>query len=103
MDPRYFPEVDQVIPTKDFKVYIYFDDGSIKLFDAKDLVKKGVFKKLQDIDTFINTCTVINGTLAWDLKGNFSETDCLDLDPIELYNTCPDVEEPEWLFNKNKQ
>jgi len=29
-----FPKVKRVVPTSDYKVYIYFDDGKIKLFDA---------------------------------------------------------------------
>jgi hypothetical protein len=33
----YYPEVYQAIPTKDYKVYIYFDDGTIRLFDASEL------------------------------------------------------------------
>ncbi len=68
-------KVIQVIPTKDFKVYIYFIDGKIKLFDAKELIQKGVFKQLQDIDIFINTCTVLNDTLAWDLSGIMMQLD----------------------------
>ncbi|HAZ36616.1 MAG TPA: DUF2442 domain-containing protein [Clostridiaceae bacterium] len=88
-------KVIQVIPTRDFEVYIYFADGKIKLFDAKELIKKGVFKQLQDIDVFMGTCTVLNDTLAWDLIGNYDSTKCLDIDPITLYNECPEVEEPK--------
>jgi len=44
---EYYPEVLQVVPTADYKVYIYFDDGTIRLYDASSLVKKGVFKQLQ--------------------------------------------------------
>ncbi|HZK57619.1 MAG TPA: DUF2442 domain-containing protein [Clostridia bacterium] len=88
-------KVIQVVPTRDFEVYVYFADGKIKLFDAKELVQKGVFKQLQDMDTFISTCTVLNDTLAWDLKGNYDATECLDIDPITLYNECPEVEEPD--------
>jgi len=95
---EYYPEVIQVIPTEDFTVYIYFDDGSIKLFDAKDLIGKGIFEPLKDKIKFLNTCRVLNNTLAWDLKGNYDETECIDLDPLELYRTCPDVEEPTELF-----
>lgn len=95
---EYFPEVIQVIPTNDYKVYIYFDDGTIRLFDACELIKKGVFIKLQDKSIFIDRCTVLNGTLAWDINGNYDETECLDLDPFELYNL-PEVEEPWFLFN----
>lgn len=94
----YFPEVIQVIPTEDYRVYIYFDDGSIKLFDAKNLVGQGVFAPLIDREKFLGSCKVLNHTLAWDLKGNYDETECLDLDPLELYRTCPEVEEPAGLF-----
>lgn len=31
-------------------------------------------------------------------KGNYDETKCLDLDPIELYET---FEEPEWVRTKS--
>lgn len=82
-------KVIQVIPTKDYKVYIYFVDGKIKLFDARELITKGVFKKLQNIDVFIKNCTVLNDTLAWDLNGNYDPTECLDIDPIVLYEQCP--------------
>ncbi|HHV65403.1 MAG TPA: DUF2442 domain-containing protein [Peptococcaceae bacterium] len=98
LDKDYFPEVVQVIPTEDYLVYIYFDDGRIKLFDAKELIKNGVFKVLQDKELFTTRCTVLNHTLAWDINGNYSEEDCLDLDPIQLYDTCPEVDEPVWLF-----
>ena len=101
LDENYFPEAIQVIPTRDYKVYIYFDDGRIKLFDASTLIKGGVFKVLQDEELFISSCTVLNNTLAWDITGNYSEEDCLDLDPLQLYNSCPEVEEPTWLFSSN--
>lgn len=90
-----FHRVVQVVPTNDFKVYIYFEDGKIKLFDASNLVTKGVFQKLQDISVFKDTCTVLNHTLAWDLEGKYDPTECLDIDPEELYNSSPDVIEPK--------
>ena len=91
---EYMPEVIQVIPRNDFKVYVYFDDGSIKLYDAKKIINKGVFQKLQNIEIFKNTCTVLNGTLAWDLNGNYDESECLDIDPFTIYEYYPDVDEP---------
>ena len=39
-----FNQVIQVLPTKDYKVYVYFADGKIKLYDASSLVEKGVSK-----------------------------------------------------------
>ncbi|MFL0194278.1 DUF2442 domain-containing protein [Clostridium sp. WILCCON 0269] len=93
----YFPEVIQVIPTNEYEVYIYFDDGAIKLFDASELVNKGIFNQIKDKTMFMKKCTVLNGTLAWDLNGNYDESECLDIDPFELYNS-PEVEEPIQLF-----
>jgi len=90
-----FHRVVQVVPTNDFRVYIFFEDGKIKLFDASSLVTKGVFQKLQDISVFKDTCTVLNHTLAWDLEGKYDPTKCLDLDPEGLYNSSPDVIEPK--------
>lgn len=46
----------------------------------------------------MNTCRVLNNALAWDWKGNYDEAECPDLDPLELYRTCPDVEKPAELF-----
>ena len=48
---------------------------------------------------FLRTCKVLNNTLAWDIHENYDESECLDLDPLLLYRTCPDVEEPSELFN----
>jgi hypothetical protein len=90
-----FHKVIQVYPTNDYQVYVYFSDGRIKLFDARALVTQGVFQPLQDITLFKNHCTVLNNTLAWDLTGKYDASNCLDLDPEELYNSCPDVDEPK--------
>ena len=46
----------------------------IKLFDIKI-----------NIENFKNTCTVMNGTLAWDISGKMDESDCIDIDPFTLY------------------
>ena len=93
----YWPDVLQVIPTNDFKVYIYFDDGTIRLYDASSFVNK--IDALKNIDEFMETCTVINNTLAWTPDRSYSEHTCIDLDPIKLYEKCPVVDEPLELFN----
>lgn len=61
-------KVIQVKPNSDFAVYIYFNDGKIKLYDMK---------------SFLNKCIVMNGTLAWDLSGKFDPTNCIAVDPLE--------------------
>jgi hypothetical protein len=94
----YWPDVIQVIPTADYKVYIYFDDGTIRLYDASKLLIQEAFSQLKEKNNFIATCTVINNTLAWTPDNSYSEETCLDLDPISLYETCPIVDEPMELF-----
>jgi len=92
-----WPEVIQVVPTSEYKVYIYFDDGVIKLYDAADIVTKGVFKQLTENGLFMDVCTVLNGTLAWSPDKSYDTRTCLDLDPIYLYETCPTVDEPIYI------
>ena len=80
-----FPKVVQVIPVKNYTVYVYFEDGKIVCYDMSMMIKKEAFKPLSDIETFMNTCTVMNDTLAWDMKGNRDNSSCLDIDPDTLY------------------
>ena len=87
-------QVVQVKATLDFKVYVYFADGKIKLFDMNSLLNKGVFKKISKIEDFLSKCTVINGTLAWDIGGNFDESNCLDVDPETIYTEGVNVADP---------
>ena len=86
--------VVQVIPQNNFSVYVYFDDGKIKLYDVSPLIGKGVFGKLSDLDFFIDKCTVLNNTLAWDSGGNFNSYKCIDIDPLQIYEKGIDVEDP---------
>jgi hypothetical protein len=87
-------KVIQVLPKEEYKIYVYFTDGRIKLFDVSSLVGKGVFKKLGDSDFFFNRCTVLNGTLAWDVSGSFDPEQCLDIDPYTIYNEGVEVSDP---------
>ena len=87
-----FPKVVQVIPMKNYSVYVYFDDGKIVCYDMHSMIEKEVFRPLKDISIFMNTCTVLNDTLAWDIQGNRDSTSCLDIDPDTLYEL-PYIEE----------
>ena len=80
-----FPKVVQVIPMRDYSVYVYFEDGKIVHYDMSQMVGKEAFQSLKDIEVFMNTCTVMNDTLAWDITGNRDNTRCLDIDPDTLY------------------
>ena len=41
-------------------------------------------------------CTVMNGTLAWDIEVKRDPYSCLDLDPVKLYKEV--VEARQFLF-----
>ena len=89
------PKVLQAVAGENFEVYLYFNDGSVRLYDAKPLLKMGgVFTPLRDEDFFKNSLTVLNDTAAWDVTGDRDPCNCVDLDPIELYETCPVVADP---------
>jgi len=70
---------------KDYSVYVYFEDGKIVSYDMSKMIEKEAFRSLRDIDIFIDTCTVMNDTLAWDIGRNRDNTTCLDIDPDTLY------------------
>ena len=40
---------------------------------------------LHDLSFFIERCTIINDTLAWDVVGDRDPYKCLDIDPETLY------------------
>ena len=80
-----FPKVVQVIPTKEYLVYVYFEDGKIVCYNMFQMLEKEAFQPLKDIDIFLDTCTVLNDTLAWDIDKKRDNTTCLDIDPVTLY------------------
>jgi hypothetical protein len=73
---------------------VYFSDGRIKLYDVSHLIGKGVFQKISEIKDFIDKCTVMNGTLAWDIGGNFDIYNCIDIDPETIYENGQEVDDP---------
>ena len=89
-----FHEVIQVIPQDDFTVYVYFVDGSIKLFNMKPFIGEGVFRKISSSEVFRSTCTVMNHTLAWDVAGGFNKYKCIDMDPVVVYESGVSVKDP---------
>ena len=80
-----FLKVVRVIPTEEYTVYVYFEDGKIVCYDAKPLLGKEVFAALREITFFKNSCTIMNNTLAWDVSGMRDNSECIDIDPDMLY------------------
>lgn len=81
-----FPKVVQVVPMRDHSVYVYFEDGKIVHYDMSHMIEKEAFLILKDVEVFMDTCTVMNDTLAWDISGNWDSAACLDIDPYTLYD-----------------
>ena len=80
------PRLFQVYPTDDFKVFLYYDNGEIKLYDcAWVLGEVGVFLKIHDVNVFKETCTVMNGTLAFDISRVRDPYTCIDICPDTVY------------------
>lgn len=87
---EYFPKVVQAVPGEGRTVYAYFSDGSIRRYDMAPLIAKGgVFAPLEEETFFRDRLTVLNDTVAWDLSGHYDPTDCIDIDPFEVYEAQP--------------
>ncbi len=84
----FFPEVFQAVAGKNFTVYAYMNDGSIRLYDMKPVIEKGgVFKILENENIFQEKLTVLNNSIAWDIAGNRDESKCIDIDPFNVFNS----------------
>ena len=91
LDQRFYPEVYQAVAGNNYTVYAYLNDGSVREFDVKPLIKQGgIFKRIEDETIFKNTLTVLNGTVAWDIAGNRNKYECIDIDPMTIFK-CPVV------------
>ena len=61
-----FPKVLQAVAGENFTVYLYFNDGSVRLYDAKPLLALGgVFAPLQDEAFFKSRLTVRAAVWTW--------------------------------------
>lgn len=101
-----FPKVVQVIPMKDYSVYVYFEDGKIVNYDMSQMIEKEVFCFLKEIEIFLDRCTVMNDTLAWDISGKWDDTDYLDIDPdtfIQVSLLKPLMHLLSYVFQYNKR
>lgn len=81
-----------MIPMKDYFDYVYFEDGKIVSYDMSKMIEKEAFRSLRDINIFVDTCTIMNDTLVWDIGKNRDVTMCLDIGPDTLYELLMAVE-----------
>ena len=68
--------VKDVKPFENYILILTFDDGSIKLFDMKPYLVKGIFKELKDENLF-KTVKVSFDSIEW--------SNGVDVDPETLY------------------
>jgi len=89
------PKLFQVIPTDEYKVYLYYDSGEIKLYDCSWVLKEGgIFEQLHDKDRFKKLCTIMNNTLAFDISEERDPCNCIDICPDTIYEesiACSDI------------
>lgn len=64
------PRVKIVKPQKDYKLYLEFDNGAVKVFDVKPFLSRGIFKELQNPEIF-NSVQVKDGSVQWNNEADF--------------------------------
>jgi len=80
------PKLYQVCPTDDYKVRLYYDNGEIRLYDCGWMLSEsGVYEELHDIYVFKDLCTIMNGTLAFDVSRVRDPYHCVDICPDTVY------------------
>ncbi|ETJ37318.1 hypothetical protein Q604_UNBC08465G0002 [human gut metagenome] len=68
--------VKDVKTVDDYKLILTFEDDSVRIFDMKPLLRKGVFKELKDEKLF-KTVKVSFDSIEW--------ANGIDVDPETLY------------------
>jgi hypothetical protein len=64
-EPPKPPQIEKVKPLENYKVYTVFKSGEQRIYDFKDVVKKGVFQQLQDKKLFDTVYVDDFGALNW--------------------------------------
>jgi len=80
------PKLYQVYPTSEYTVYLYYDNGEIKLYDCKWILEEdGIFSAIQNPNDFVRLCVIMNNTLAFDITEKFDPYSCIDICPDTIY------------------
>lgn len=76
------PRVLSVTTSGDFKLFLKFNNGEKRVFDAKPLLSAKVFSKLKD-PTFFKLAKVEHGTVVWPSDIDYCP-DCLYKESVLL-------------------
>lgn len=80
------PKLFQVLPKHDFTVILFYDNGEIKRYDCNWIkTESGVFRQIHELSRFKDLCTIMNGTLAWDISEKRDPYNCIDICPDTVY------------------
>jgi hypothetical protein len=80
------PKLFQVIPQDDVTVTLFYDNGEIKRYDCNRVrLESGVLEQKKKLSRFKELCTIMNGTLAWDISEKRDSYNCIDLCPDTVY------------------
>ncbi|MCK5720107.1 MAG: DUF2442 domain-containing protein [Thiomargarita sp.] len=79
-----YPSIKKVIPLKDYKLSIVFENGEQGILDMKPYLNFGVFHRLKD-HIFFNQVRVVFDTIEWESG--------IDLDPEFIYQKCKQVDQ----------
>jgi len=66
----------------DFTLELTFNDGSVRVFDTKPYLNKGIFAELRDL-AYFKDFEIVFGTVQWKNEQDFAP-DTLYLDGIEI-------------------
>jgi len=84
MSDEYVPQIFMVALAGGKKVDCTFTNGAVRRYDVSRAIRLGgVFAPLRDQKLFERSVTVLDGVLAFDLKG--------DRDPYSVVDICADV------------
>ena len=78
----------------DFIIFIVMSPKNITKQIYTEDEHELIIKKLEDKEFYLGRCTVLNGTLAWDITGNYDPEHCIDIDPYTVYNDSMEVSDP---------
>lgn len=85
--------VIKVEPREDYTVKVFFDNGVCCIYDASRIINK--INILKNKVVFIEKCTIMHGTLCWDIYND--ETTCIDIAAESILDNSSMIS--FWYFN----
>lgn len=80
-------EMIKVESLKDYKLLLTFDNNEKRIKDMKPYLKKGIFKKLKDINIF-NSVEIEYGTISWGEDLDMCAYSLYDISEVTVDNWC---------------